>query len=109
MTRNVVTPTITMYQPSKGNANGTALIVAPGGAFYFLMIDKEGADVAKWFTKPGITAFVLKYRVATTPENDSELQPFFTTDELQEIETASSEIMVEGERYPEHLQKLVGR
>ena len=33
----------------------------------------------------------------------------FTPDELNEIENASSQIKVQGERYPEHLQKLVGR
>jgi aryl-alcohol dehydrogenase-like predicted oxidoreductase len=33
----------------------------------------------------------------------------FTKDELNEIENASSKIIVQGERYPEHLQKLVGR
>jgi len=33
----------------------------------------------------------------------------FTTDELAEIENASSKINVQGERYPEHLQKLVNR
>jgi acetyl esterase/lipase len=78
MTRNVVVPTITMYKPPKGKAKGTALIVAPGGAFYFLMMDKEGAEVAKWLANQGITTFVLKYRVAASPENDAELQPFLT-------------------------------
>jgi len=33
----------------------------------------------------------------------------FTADELREIDNSSSNIKVEGERYPEHLQKLVGR
>ncbi len=42
-------------------------------------------------------------------ENIGSLNIEFTNDELNEIEKASSEIEVEGERYPEHLQKLVGR
>jgi hypothetical protein len=42
MVRNVVIPTVTMFKPAAGAANGTALIVAPGGAFSFLMIDYEG-------------------------------------------------------------------
>ncbi|MCS7187401.1 MAG: alpha/beta hydrolase fold domain-containing protein, partial [Armatimonadota bacterium] len=49
------------------------VIVAPGGAFYFLAIDKEGYDVARLLTKWGITAFVLKYRLAHTPEDDAEM------------------------------------
>jgi predicted esterase len=35
------------------------------------MIDKEGTDVANWLTSYGITAFVLKYRLAPTPIDDS--------------------------------------
>jgi hypothetical protein len=76
MVRNVVIPTVTMYQPpARRDANGTALIVAPGGAFNFLMMDTEGYEMAHWLTQLGVTAFVLKYRVAHTPENDTE---FFT-------------------------------
>ena len=33
----------------------------------------------------------------------------FSAGELREIDDASANIKVEGERYPEHLQKLVGR
>jgi aryl-alcohol dehydrogenase-like predicted oxidoreductase len=42
-------------------------------------------------------------------ENIGAVAVEFTTDELTEIENASSKIKVEGERYPEQLQKLVGR
>jgi hypothetical protein len=42
-------------------------------------------------------------------ENLGSVSIEFTADELREIENASSEIKVEGARYPEHLQKLVGR
>jgi acetyl esterase/lipase len=76
MARNIVIPTVTVFQPAEGTANGTALIVAPGGAFHFLMMENEGYNVARWLTKLGITAFVLKYRVQHTPENDADLQPF---------------------------------
>jgi quercetin dioxygenase-like cupin family protein len=65
-----------MYKPVAGTANGTALIVVPGGAFTFLMLDLEGIDVAHWATPHGITAFVLKYRVAYTPENDPDFFAF---------------------------------
>ena len=72
MVRNVVIPTVTLYKPEGGTANGTALIVAPGGAFRFLMYDLEGADVAHALTPLGVTVFVLRYRVAHTPDNDVE-------------------------------------
>ncbi|HLG39074.1 MAG TPA: hypothetical protein VI461_05370 [Chitinophagaceae bacterium] len=42
-------------------------------------------------------------------ENIGAVAVEFTTDELIEIENSSSKIKVQGERYPEYLQKLVGR
>jgi acetyl esterase/lipase len=60
---NVVTPTLTAYLPDKSNATGTAVIIAPGGAFVALTIDLEGRNVARWLQKKGIAAFVLKYRI----------------------------------------------
>jgi acetyl esterase/lipase len=76
LSRNVVIPTLTMFRPAPGMANGTAMIVAPGGAFHFLMIDHEGYDMARWLAEHGITAFVLKYRVARTPDADADLLAF---------------------------------
>ena len=76
MVRNVVIPTVTMYKPAPGTANGTAMIVAPGGAFTFLMVDFEGYDMARWLAKQGVTAFVLRYRVQHSPDNDQEFIPY---------------------------------
>jgi hypothetical protein len=70
---NVSRPSITAYVPE--NPNGTAIVIAPGGAFHTLSIDSEGIDVAKWLNAKGVTAFVLKYRVARS----------FTDDPLKEI------------------------
>ena len=42
-------------------------------------------------------------------ENIGSIDIDFTGDELREIDNASSDIKVHGERYPEHVQKLVGR
>ena len=64
--RNVSDATLTAYVPEKGKANGTAVIVAPGGAFHMLSIENEGEDVAKWLNSLGVTAFVLKYRLLET-------------------------------------------
>ena len=60
---NVSEPTLTVFRPNPGTANGTAVIVVPGGGFHFLAVDHEGAKVAEWLTARGVTAFVLKYRV----------------------------------------------
>ena len=63
LVRNVQEPSLTPYLPPPGRANGTAVIVCPGGGYTVLAIDKEGADVARWLNTLGISAFVLKYRM----------------------------------------------
>jgi len=74
---NVSNPTLIAFLPDEGMANGTAIIVAPGGAFHILSIDSEGYAVAKWLNSRGIAAFVLKYRlVKSETENPiAELMP----------------------------------
>jgi acetyl esterase/lipase len=64
--RNISRPTLTVYTPPAGTANGTAIVVAPGGGFRILAIDYEGIDVARYLNTLGVTAFVLKYRVSRT-------------------------------------------
>lgn len=60
---NVVHPTLTVFSPDPSIANGTAVIICPGGGFHFLAIDHEGSSIARSLTQKGITAFVLKYRL----------------------------------------------
>jgi acetyl esterase/lipase len=43
--------------------NGAAVLVCPGGGYGMLAMDHEGKQVAEWFNKIGISAFVLKYRL----------------------------------------------
>lgn len=69
--RNVTYPTLTPVLPKPGTANGTAVIVAPGGGFMFLSMDSEGWKVAQALADRGITAFVLKYRLNPTPKDDA--------------------------------------
>jgi len=73
--RNVTVPTLTVFPAKPANRTKTAVIVAPGGGFRVLAIDEEGYPVAEWFSQHGITAFVLKYRVAFTPGTDAEFAP----------------------------------
>lgn len=76
---NVTQPTLTMYAPDKALANGTAVIICPGGGFHTLSINSEGIDVAKWLNAKGITAFVLKYRLVKSETDDpvNEILPLF--------------------------------
>ena len=66
---NVTRPTLTVFKPSPELKNGTAIVVCPGGGFMALSIASEGTDVAKYLAAKGVTAFVLKYRLAHTGED----------------------------------------
>lgn len=56
-------PTLAVYLPPAGTANGTAVVVCPGGGYVHLAMSHEGIDVAHWLNSLGIAAFVLKYRL----------------------------------------------
>lgn len=56
-------PTVTVVAPREMPANGTAVVIAPGGGYVGLASVLEGMDVASWFSARGVTAFILKYRV----------------------------------------------
>jgi acetyl esterase/lipase len=60
---NIVQPGLIYFPAHTSIANGTAVIICPGGSFSYLHIKTEGVDVARWLNQKGISAFVLKYRV----------------------------------------------
>ncbi len=60
---NVTSPTVTVFNPTKQDANKTAIIVCPGGGYARLASGHEGNEVAEAFNKIGVTVFVLKYRL----------------------------------------------
>ena len=60
-------PSIYVFLPPKEKANGTAVVIAPGGGHSQLVIEKEGWEIADWFNQRGVAAFVLKYRLARAP------------------------------------------
>ncbi len=56
-------PTITVFLPPKKIANGTAVVICPGGGYWVVAAKHEGYDVAKKFAEMGVAAIVLKYRI----------------------------------------------
>jgi acetyl esterase/lipase len=66
--RNVTRPTLTPVLPAPGAANGTAVIVIPGGGFRFIAMENEGWPIARWLADLGVAAFILKYRLVETPD-----------------------------------------
>ena len=62
--KNIHNPSITVFKPKAELANGTAVLICPGGGHRELVFDAEGTDTALFLNSLGITAFVLKYRLA---------------------------------------------
>ncbi|WP_310595169.1 alpha/beta hydrolase [Flavobacterium sp.] len=62
-TSQVTNPNLSIYLSKKELANGSAVIIFPGGGYSHLAMYKEGQKVAEWLNSLGITAFVLKYRL----------------------------------------------
>ncbi len=66
-------PTLTIFLPPTDKANGTAVVICPGGGYWINASSHEGTDVAKKFNEMGVTAFVVKYRIpndATMPNKE---------------------------------------
>jgi acetyl esterase/lipase len=90
---NVVEPTVTVFLPEKGKANGTAVVICPGGGYWVVAAGHEGNDVAQEFAKVGIAAFVLKYRL---PDPRIQLNP-----EIAPLQDAQRAIQLVRERAKE--------
>lgn len=70
--RNVTQAALYPVRPAAGKANGSAVVIAPGGAFLSLAFDTEGMMVANYLAEQGVTSFVLKYRVDPTPKDNAQ-------------------------------------
>lgn len=70
--RQVITPTIEVRLPSRGNASGHAVVVCPGGGYRGLAYDWEGIDTANFLNAKGIAAIILKSRL---PDEASNIEP----------------------------------
>jgi acetyl esterase/lipase len=66
---NVRNPTLAAHVPEPGTANGTSIILCPGGAWHCLAYKHERTDLAEWFCARGVTAFILKYRLIQTGDD----------------------------------------
>ena len=67
-------PSITVYRPVGEKANGAAVLVCPGGGYGHLAVGHEGRDVGLWLNSLGVTALVLRYRIAPRYGHPAPLQ-----------------------------------
>jgi acetyl esterase/lipase len=79
---NVSHPTITVYAPPADKANGTAVVVCPGGGYSILALDLEGTEICEWLNSIGVTGVLLKYRVPKRAGLEKHIAP------LQDVQRA---------------------
>jgi len=65
--RNIHDPSLIPFPAPAGKRNGAAIVILPGGGHKLLVWTNEGTKVATALNRAGITAFVLKYRLANEP------------------------------------------
>lgn len=57
----IARPRLVVFRPAR--PNGAALLVAPGGGYARVVLDKEGYEMGRWLSARGWTVFVLFYRL----------------------------------------------
>lgn len=97
---NVSDPVITIYQPVQELANGTAMVVCPGGGYNILAYDLEGTEICEWLNDMGITAVLLKYRVPRREGMEKHAAP------LQDAQRAVSYVRAHAEKLHIHPERI---
>ncbi|MEZ0538575.1 alpha/beta hydrolase [Fibrella arboris] len=64
----VGTPGMYVFLPSVQENKGAAVIICPGGGYERLAYLVSGWQLAKWLNTMGVSAFVLNYRLPTSPD-----------------------------------------
>lgn len=88
--KNVHNPSLTVFSPPAGTANGTAVVVCPGGGHRMLVYTAEGVEPAEFLNKLGITVFALKYRLAREEDSPYSLDKHMREDALRAIRMVRS-------------------
>jgi len=63
-----------VYPAAREKANGTAIVVCPGGGYGALAVDHEGTQIARWLNSIGVSAYVLKYRLGPRYRHPAPMQ-----------------------------------
>ncbi|NLX24910.1 MAG: alpha/beta hydrolase [Lentisphaerae bacterium] len=94
MARSVIRPSMEIFLPEKENATGAAVVICPGGGYSVIVFEGEGVSTAKEFTKRGIAAFVLKYRLPSDSIMDDK-----TIGPLQDVQQAIKLVRENAEKW----------
>lgn len=90
----VGTPGFYAFFPSQQENKGAAVLICPGGGYERLAYLISGTQLAKWFNTLGMSAFVLNYRLPTSPDlKQREIAP------LQDAQRAMRVIRANAEKW----------
>lgn len=56
-------PALTVWSAPTDKANGTAVVICPGGGYAILSAQREGARYAEWLNSLGVTCFIVTSRL----------------------------------------------
>jgi acetyl esterase/lipase len=114
---NIGEAELDIYRPDPAKANGTAVIICPGGGYVGEALIKEGSDVAKWFNSYGVTGIVLKYRIPgadgvtnreKAPLSDAQRAIRYIRSKSAELSLKSNQIGIMGFSAGGHLASTAG-
>ena len=57
----VTDPTLSVFRPA--HPDGSAILIIPGGGYKWVVVEKEGYEGARWFSRRGATVYVMSYRL----------------------------------------------
>jgi acetyl esterase/lipase len=113
----VGTPGFYAFFPSRDDNNGAAILIFPGGGYHHLTYNLGGFQLAKWFNTLGMSAFVVNYRLPTSPDlQQRELAPLQDAQRAMRIIRAHAgkwkinpnKIGVQGSSAGGHLAAMMG-
>jgi acetyl esterase/lipase len=88
--KNIHNPSVTVFLAPKENATGTAVIICPGGGHRELVFNAEGKEAAEFLNSIGVTAFVLKYRLAREENSPYSLEKHVKDDAYRAVRMVRS-------------------
>lgn len=97
----VGTPGLYLFETSRAENKGAAVIIVPGGGYARLAYQISGFQLAKWFNTMGITAFVLQHRLPQSPDVKTCYKA-----PLQDIQRAVRYIRAHADRWGIEPQKI---
>lgn len=97
----VGTPGIYVFEPSKAENKGAAVLIIPGGGYARLAYQISGFQLAKWYNTFGITAFVLNHRMPQSPDVEESYKA-----PLQDAQRAMRYIRANAEQWGININKV---